>query len=45
MVPVAAAREAGQDVRVARFQASEFVTYAMFAGGGASWAEKQMKAG
>ncbi len=45
MVPVTAAREAGQDVRVARFRPSEFVTYAMFAGGGASWAERQMKAG
>ena len=45
MVPVTAVREAGQDVRVARFQASEHVTYAMFAGGGASWAERQMKAG
>jgi hypothetical protein len=32
-------------VRVARFSPSDFVSYAMFAGGGASWAEKQMKAG
>ncbi len=45
LVPIAAIREAGQDVRAARFQASELVTYAMFAGGGTSWAEAQMKAG
>lgn len=45
MVPVTATREAGQDVRVARFRASAHVGYAMFAGGGASWAERQMKAG
>ena len=45
MVPVSAARDAGQDVRVALFRASPHVSYAMFAGGGASWAERQMKAG
>lgn len=45
LVPIAAIRAAGQDVRVARFQASAEVGYAMFAGGGASWAEAQMKAG
>jgi hypothetical protein len=38
-------RAHGHDVRVARFQASPHVTYAMFAGGGANWAEGQMKAG
>ena len=32
-------------VRVARFQAAHDVTYAMFAGGGVSWAEAEMKAG
>jgi hypothetical protein len=32
-------------MRVARFKASEEVSYAMFAGGGASWAEAEMKAG
>ncbi len=45
LVPVAAIRAAGQDVLVARFQASELVAYAMFAGGGAAWAERQMKQG
>jgi len=45
MVPLSAIRAAGQDVRAARFQASTQVGYAMFAGGGASWAEAQMKAG
>jgi hypothetical protein len=32
-------------MRVARFKASEEVSYAMFSGGGASWAEAEMKAG
>ena len=45
MVPVAAIRAAGHDVRAARFEASSEVGYAMFAGGGASWAERQMKQG
>lgn len=45
LVPMSAIRAAGHDVRVARFQASSEVSYAMFAGGGASWAEAQMKAG
>ncbi|MGL6210633.1 MAG: DUF3095 domain-containing protein [Paracoccaceae bacterium] len=45
LVPVSAIRAAAHDVRVARFQASGEVGYAMFAGGGASWAEAQMKAG
>ncbi len=45
LVPVSAIRAAGQDVRAARFQASAEVGYAMFAGGGASWAESQMKQG
>ena len=34
MVPVAAIRAAGRDVRVGRFAASEHCSYAMFAGGG-----------
>jgi hypothetical protein len=38
-------REHGHDVRVARFQAAPEVTYAMFTGGGGSWAEAEMKAG
>jgi len=45
IVPVSAIRAAGHDVRAARFQASSEVGYAMFAGGGASWAEAQMKQG
>lgn len=45
LVPMAAVRDQGVDVHVARFSPSPFVSYAMFSGGGASWAEKQMKAG
>jgi hypothetical protein len=45
IVPMSDIRAHGHDVRVARFQASPNVTYAMFAGGGAHWAESQMKAG
>jgi hypothetical protein len=43
LVPVSDIRLEGLDVRVARYSASPFVTYAMFAGGGTSWAEAQMK--
>ena len=45
IVPVADIRKEGLDVRVARYSASPYVTYAMFAGGGNSWAERQMKDG
>lgn len=45
IIPMSEIRAHGHDVRVARFQASPNVTYAMFAGGGANWAEGQMKAG
>jgi hypothetical protein len=45
MVPVQAIREAGVDVRVARYAASPHVRYAMFAGGGIRWAERQIKLG
>ncbi|MFN6978193.1 MAG: DUF3095 family protein, partial [Gemmobacter sp.] len=45
LVPLAAIRGAGHDLRVARYAASAEVGYAMFAGGGASWAEGEMKAG
>ncbi len=45
LVPVSDIRAAGVDVRVARFQVSEGVSYAMFTGGGASWAETRMKEG
>lgn len=44
-VPIAAIREAGLDIKVARFAASPDVTYAMFAGGGLAWAEARMKDG
>lgn len=45
LAPVAAPREAGVDVQVARFQASEGADYAMFEGGGLSWVEARMKDG
>ena len=45
VVPVAAARAAGHDVRVARLAVSDHVTYAMFAGGGGAWADAELKAG
>ena len=45
MVPVEAIREAGLDVRVSRYAASASVRYAMFAGGGLRWAERQIKLG
>ena len=45
MVPMADIRRAGHDVLVARFRVAPEVTYAMFSGGGASWAEAEMKAG
>lgn len=45
IVPISAVREAGHDVLVARFKVSEHASYAMFAGGGTSWAEARMKDG
>jgi hypothetical protein len=45
VVPVADIRQRGLDVRVARVKASDLVSYAMFSGGGSSWAEAEMKAG
>ena len=45
MVSVAAIRAAGQDVRVARYAASPEAVYAMFSGGGVSYAEGELKAG
>ncbi|HEV7322835.1 MAG TPA: DUF3095 domain-containing protein [Ensifer sp.] len=45
LVPVSDIRAHGLDMRVARFKTSDEVSYAMFAGGGASWAEAAMKAG
>ena len=45
LVPLAAVRAAGHDVRVARFGPSANLSYAMFSGGGISWAEAAMKRG
>lgn len=45
LVPVAEIIAAGREVRVARFQVTPDVSYAMFAGGGSSWAEARMKEG
>ncbi|MGI9373679.1 MAG: DUF3095 domain-containing protein [Hyphomicrobiales bacterium] len=45
MVPIREIRAAGEDVKVARYQVSEDVDYAMFTGGGVAWADGQMKAG
>lgn len=45
IVPMSAIRASGHDVRVARYRVSPEITYGMFMGGGASWAEQQMKAG
>jgi hypothetical protein len=45
MVPVADIRAAGQDLTVARFAPSVHVSYAMLGGGGAAWAEHEMKSG
>jgi hypothetical protein len=45
LVPVTAVRAQGLDVRVARFAPSPNLSYAMFSGGGLSWAEAAMKRG
>lgn len=45
LAPVSDLRDAGQEVRLARFGASDDVDYAMFDGGGLSWLEGEMKAG
>lgn len=45
MLPVARIRAAGHDLRVARYAASPEAIYAMFSGGGASYAEAQLKSG
>jgi hypothetical protein len=45
LVPMSDIRKHGHDVRVARFQAAPEAVYAMISGGGASWAEREMKAG
>ena len=38
-------QKSGRNVRIARFQASEKLAYAVFSGRGISWAEEQMKQG
>ena len=45
MLPVGEIRAAGRDVRVARFGASPHRAYAMFAGGGLAWFEREVKRG
>ena len=45
LVPVAAIRGQGLDVRAARFGPSPNLSYAMFSGGGLGWAEAAMKRG
>lgn len=45
LVPVAAVRAQGLDVRVARFGPSPNLSYAMFSGGGLAFAEAAMKRG
>jgi hypothetical protein len=45
LVPVAAVRAQGLDVRLARFGPSPNLSYAMFSGGGLSWVEAAMKRG
>ena len=45
LVPMTAIRDEGFDVQVARFNPNDHVSYAMFSGGGTSWAERQMKEG
>lgn len=45
LVPMEDVLAQGAKVRVARFQASEGADYAMFSGGGLTWAEREMKAG
>jgi hypothetical protein len=45
LIPVGDIRAAGHDVQVARLRSSPDLTFAMLAGGGAAWAEAQMKLG
>ena len=45
LVPVAALRKRGLDIRVARFAPSPDVSYAMFSGGGLAFAERALKRG
>ncbi len=43
LIPVAAIRKQGCDVRVARYGPSENLSYAMFSGGGLAWADAAVK--
>jgi hypothetical protein len=45
LVPIADIRAAGRDLKVARYNVSPHLDYAMMTGGGLTWAEEQMKAG
>lgn len=45
LVPIGDLRVAGRDAQVARFRAGPQMDFAMFAGGGAAWADAEMKAG
>jgi hypothetical protein len=45
LVPVAAVRASGADVRVARFAPSENISIATFSGGGMAWADAALKQG
>jgi Protein of unknown function (DUF3095) len=45
LVPVAAIRAQGLDVRVARYAPSPNLSYAMFSGGGLAWADGAVKRG
>src|ERR1700733_5378166 len=45
LIPIAAIRAQGLDVRIARYAPSENLSYAMFSGGGLAWADGAMKSG
>lgn len=45
LLPVSAVRQAGHDLRIARYAASAHVDYAMFSGGGLAFADAAMKRG
>ena len=45
LIPIAAIRSQGLDVRVARYAPSENLSYAMFSGGGLAWADGAVKRG
>ncbi len=45
LIPVAAIRAQGRDVRVGRYGPSENLSYAMFSGGGLAWADAAVKRG